>query len=261
LNIETNTTAAARHTPATRTSPLRQPAEMVLALIDQSRLRRECLKLAMTQHNPRWHVVDVAAATEILAMAEAGQTFDLLLVGAATSEHISLGEIEGLRDAFPGTPVAVTTESDNPHRARLILGAGARGFLPASLSLKVMMGALDLVLAGGIYVPSSLIEPTPERAAVAAEFGGAGEPANGLTRRQRDVLGLISKGKSNKLIADALTMSESTVKAHVKQIIKRLRVANRTQAALLANGVFAQGAVPSAVLEPSSRLPKLAVGR
>ncbi len=123
------------------------------------------------------------------------------------------------------------------------------------------MGALDLVLAGGIYVPSSLIEPTPERAAAAAEFGAAGEPASGLTRRQRDVLGLISKGKSNKLIADALTMSESTVKAHVKQIIKRLRVANRTQAALLANGVFAQGAVPNAVLEPSSRLPSIAAGR
>src|SRR5205823_2077412 len=108
--------------------------------------------------------------------------------------------------------------------------------------LKVMMGTLDLVLAGGIYIPSSLIEPVPERAAAGAgsELGAAGDRANGLTRRQRDVLGLISKGKSNKLIADALTMSESTVKAHVKQIIKRLRVANRTQAALLANGVFAQ---------------------
>ena len=55
-----------------------------------------------------------------------------------------------------------------------------------------------------------------------------------MTRRQRDVLALISEGKSNKLIADALNMSESTVKAHVKQIIRRLKVANRTQAALLA---------------------------
>jgi NarL family two-component system response regulator LiaR len=55
-----------------------------------------------------------------------------------------------------------------------------------------------------------------------------------LTRRQRDVLALISEGKSNKLIGDALTMTESTVKAHVKQIIKRLHVANRTQAALIA---------------------------
>jgi hypothetical protein len=53
------------------------------------------------------------------------------------------------------------------------------------------------------------------------------------------VLALIAQGKSNKLIADALTMSESTVKAHVKQIIKRLHVANRTQAALMATGSLA----------------------
>jgi len=59
-------------------------------------------------------------------------------------------------------------------------------------------------------------------------------PWRDLTRRQRDVLELIAEGKSNKLIADALNMSESTVKAHVKQIIRRLNVANRTQAALRA---------------------------
>jgi DNA-binding NarL/FixJ family response regulator len=75
------------------------------------------------------------------------------------------------------------------------------------------------------------------------------EPWSELTRRQRDVLGLISQGKSNKLIADALDMSESTVKAHVKQIIKRLRVANRTQAALLA---AAAGPFPFASAPPRS---------
>jgi DNA-binding NarL/FixJ family response regulator len=71
---------------------------------------------------------------------------------------------------------------------------------------------------------------------VAQQQKRASEPWSELTRRQRDVLGLIAQGKSNKLIADALSMSESTVKAHVKQIIKRLHVANRTQAALLATG-------------------------
>ena len=55
----------------------------------------------------------------------------------------------------------VVAENGNPQRARAILGTGARGFLPASLSLKVLMGALDLVLAGGVYVPSSLIEAAP----------------------------------------------------------------------------------------------------
>ena len=59
------------------------------------------------------------------------------------------------------------------------------------------------------------------------------------------MLALISEGKSNKLIAQALAMSESTVKAHVKQIIKRLQVANRTQAALLATGAGRPRAAPA----------------
>jgi DNA-binding NarL/FixJ family response regulator len=74
-------------------------------------------------------------------------------------------------------------------------------------------------------VPLSLTEAVP-----AAER----PPWCALTPRQCDVLALIAEGKANKLIADALNMSESTVKAHVKQIIRRLKVANRTQAALLA---------------------------
>ncbi len=178
-------------------------AASAVAIIDRSRLRRECLKLALAQHNPHWHVAEFATADELLRIVAASEQFDLVLIGAATAEHVDLGQLERMREMLPETPVVVVAENGNPQRARAILGTGARGFLPASLSLKVLMGALDLVLAGGVYVPSSL---------------------------------LISQGKSNKLIADALTMSESTVKAHVKQIIKRLHVSNRTQAALLATG-------------------------
>ncbi len=210
--------------------------ESAVALIDHGRLRRECLKLALTEHNPGWHVTDVGSAEDVVHLAHSGENFDLLLLGAATSDHIDLQQIELLRSALPDVPIVVVAENDNPPRARAILNAGTRGFLPASLSLKVLMGALDLVLAGGVYVPSSLIEPGPARAGAWQTPSRPSEPWSELTRRQRDVLSLISQGKSNKLIADALTMSESTVKAHVKQIIKRLHVANRTQAALLATG-------------------------
>ena len=65
-----------------RLTAQRSPVETVVALIDQSRLRRECLKLAMAQHNARWRVVDMASAQEVLRLAEAGQHFDLVLIGA-----------------------------------------------------------------------------------------------------------------------------------------------------------------------------------
>ncbi len=222
--------------------------DSVVALLDQSRLRRECLKLALMEHESGWRILDLASAEDVLRLAEGGQQFDLLLMGAATAELVDLAQVEMLHQALPDTPIVVVAENDNPHRARLILNAGTRGFLPASLSLKVLLGALDLVLAGGVYVPSSLIDPGPQRASAAPAQKRANEPWSELTRRQRDVLGLIAQGKSNKLIADALSMSESTVKAHVKQIIKRLHVANRTQAALLATGSLA----PQPASEPAA---------
>jgi len=211
-------------------------AASAVAIIDRSRLRRECLKLALAQHNPHWHIAEFATADELLRIVAASEQFDLVLIGAATAEHVDLGQLERMREMLPETPVVVVAENGNPQRARAILGTGARGFLPASLSLKVLMGALDLVLAGGVYVPSSLIEAPTRQSGLDNGAEAPAEPWSELTRRQRDVLGLISQGKSNKLIADALAMSESTVKAHVKQIIKRLHVSNRTQAALLATG-------------------------
>jgi len=211
-------------------------ADSAIAIVDSSRLRRECLRLAIAQHSPDRQVTEAGSADELIHLVNSGSRFDLMLVGAATAEHIDLRQLESLRRTLPETPLVVVAETDNPQRARQILSTGARGYLPASLSLRVLMGAIDLVLAGGVYVPSSLIENSPQRSGSWQGSSPASEPWSELTRRQRDVLGLISQGKSNKLIADALTMSESTVKAHVKQIIKRLNVANRTQAALVATG-------------------------
>jgi DNA-binding NarL/FixJ family response regulator len=208
-------------------------APCALAVVDHSRLRRECLRLAFSHHNPQWQVSDFGSADEL---ARSTTQVDLVLIGAATAEHVDLVQLETIRDALPDTPVVVVAENANPQRARQILNAGARGFLPASLSLKVLMGAIDLVLAGGVYVPSSLLDTARPLHDAWNGADRSSEPWSELTRRQRDVLALISHGKSNKLIADALTMSESTVKAHVKQIIKRLHVSNRTQAALLATG-------------------------
>jgi two-component system, NarL family, nitrate/nitrite response regulator NarL len=197
------------------------PIRRNLAIVDQSPLRRECLKLALLQQPRRWHVTDVATTIELVQLIRRGEGFEV----------IDLADLTLLSTAAPDIPILVTADCDDAESARVILRSGARGFLPTSLGLKVLMGALERMRAGGTYVPLVLTEPAlptrtePMRAT----------PWRELTRRQRDVLALISEGKSNKLIADALTMTESTVKAHVKQIIKRLHVANRTQAALIAS--------------------------
>jgi DNA-binding NarL/FixJ family response regulator len=201
-----------------------------LAIVDQSRLRCDCLKLALAQQPKRWRVTDVGSAAELTQLARQGDQFDVILLGGSTCAQIDFADIAHLTAAFPRAPVLVAADCDDRERAHAILRAGAQGFLPTSYSLKVLMGALERVRTGGTYVPLALSEPAANSGPQQLPSG----PMQVLTRRQRDVLALISLGKSNKLIADALTMSESTVKAHVKQIIRRLNVANRTQAALLA---------------------------
>jgi two-component system, NarL family, nitrate/nitrite response regulator NarL len=211
------------------------PIRRHLAVVDQSPLRRECLKLALLQQSRRWHVTDVATAIELAELVRRGEGFEVILLGGSTCAHIDLADLALLSAAAPETPILVTADCDDAEGARMILRSGARGFLPTSHGLKVLMGALERMRVGGTYVPLSLSEPVvPERARDA--------PWRELTRRQCDVLALISEGKSNKLIGDALTMTESTVKAHVKQIIKRLHVANRTQAALIASRASWQSA-------------------
>ena len=196
-----------------------------LAIVDHSRLRSDCLKLALSMQPRRWRVADVPTVSELIQRVLHGEEFDVILLGGSTCSQIDLVDLSSLTAAVPHTPILVAADCDDPERAHRILRAGARGFLPATHSLKVLIGALERVRTGGTYVPLTLTEaaPTAER-----------EPWRALTRRQCDVLALIAEGKANKLIADALNMSESTVKAHVKQIIRRLNVANRTQAALLA---------------------------
>jgi DNA-binding NarL/FixJ family response regulator len=197
-------------------------------------------------------VSEAADAEELLQLAAEGSGLALVLVSVVAGEGIDLHQVQELRRELPDVPLMVMAETDHPHHSRQILATGARGFVPTSLSLKVVLGAVDLVLAGGVYVPSSLIDNGTARPAIAPSR----EPWSELTRRQRDVLALIAQGKSNKLIADALTMSESTVKAHVKQIIKRLAVANRTQAALVATG-HGGFTARAAAQPPAADVPRL----
>jgi DNA-binding NarL/FixJ family response regulator len=113
-----------------------------------------------------------------------------------------------------------------------MLAKKVRGYVPTSFSLDTAMQAMDLVRAGGTFVPaSSLIAAhhAPEDAQAGAQ------KTNGLfTTRQAAVIDALRRGKPNKIIAFELKMRESTVKVHVRNIMKKLKATNRTQVAYLA---------------------------
>jgi DNA-binding NarL/FixJ family response regulator len=187
-----------------------------LAIVDPSRLRRDLLKVALGLQGKRWQVSDVAAAAELVRLMARGDAFAVILLGAPTCRQIRLSDLDLILAAAPRTPVLVAADCDDRERALAILRAGARGFLPTNLGLKVLLAALERVRAGGAYVPLALTDPGAAGAAAARAT-----PWHKLTRRQCEVLVLVSEGYPNKLIAAALTTTESTVKAHVKEIIRR----------------------------------------
>ena len=128
-------------------------------------------------------------------------------------------------------PVVVISGSDDTEDALRALEAGAMGYVPERSDLDTLAQALQLVLAGGTYVPPlRRAAPGPAPAAVAAAPGLDELP---LTPRQKHVLQLLTQGLSNKLIARALGVSVETVKDHVAAVLKALGVSSRTQAVLV----------------------------
>ena len=112
---------------------------------------------------------------------------------------------------------------------------GARGYVPKSASEEVLRHALGLVLSGEAYLPRGVLTRWTERRQEPLGSGARGAGAlYRLTPRQCEVLAQLTLGLSNKEIARALGPLESTVKVHVKTILKKLAASNRTQAAMMA---------------------------
>src|SRR4030095_12386182 len=125
---------------------------------------------------------------------------------------------------------------------------GAMGFVPKRASNETLQEALHVVMQGGIYVPqmsmSEAAAPVAgDPASFAAQHSAAAMAAFKLTPRQTDVLALLLRGMSNKLIARELNLSVETVKDHVAAVLRALGVNSRTQAVLAVSQMPGQGGI------------------
>jgi DNA-binding NarL/FixJ family response regulator len=133
--------------------------------------------------------------------------------------------------AAPGTPILVVSSLADQRVIRAAMRAGAVGFVPKHSHRDIYRAALDAVREGCIFLPEGM-------AADVEGVSTAGEVALArlglLTRQQTRILQLICEGKLNKQIAFELSIAETTVKAHVTAIMRKLGVLSRTQAVLIA---------------------------
>lgn len=130
-------------------------------------------------------------------------------------------------------PFVVLADSEDAEDILAAFEQGARAYIPTSVTLEVMIEAIKLVVAGGTYIPSCVLS-------ICANCIEAKHPAYALTPREISVLEAVRQGLPNKIIAQELGISESTIKVHVHRLLKKLKVQNRTQAAICASLIAAQ---------------------
>jgi DNA-binding NarL/FixJ family response regulator len=151
--------------------------------------------------------------------------------------------LTGVRDCFPGVQVAVVSTSVRRHDILMALDAGAHGYVPKNETPSELTLALKMIVDGRIYVPPSIVSIASlvtEGPVLNAEPPRTGPP-DILTPRQREVLELLLKGKSNKEIARTLSLGEGTVKVHMAGLFRALGVNTRAAAAAAGVHLFQGG--------------------
>lgn len=134
--------------------------------------------------------------------------------------------LEAFRRSRPTLKLLVMGPADDHGMIQRVIGAGAKGYVSLSASLAEITMAVDVVLDGSIWAPRKVMARLLEQDR-AAELAAQAGPMR-LTSRERDVLGLLVGGGSNREIATALGIDEATVKAHVGRLLRKFGVANRT---------------------------------
>ena len=148
---------------------------------------------------------------------------DVTLMDLQLPELNGIDATIAIREEHPGARVIVLTTYEGDVRVRRALTAGAAGYLLKNMIRKELIEAIRAVHAGKKYIP-------PQIAAEVAEH----YEADDLSAREIEVLRAVAEGKSNKIIADQLSITETTVKAHMKSILLKLGASDRTHAVVIA---------------------------
>jgi DNA-binding NarL/FixJ family response regulator len=218
------------HSTRHRTVDHPVPGLKTVAIIDRRALGRETLAQALAATEARLRIRAFADIGEWERSPDRSDTSVILLECGAINHDGPLPEEElrALVVAHPETPVVIMGESEDSRHIADILGQGARGYIPTSVSLGVAVGALCLAMAGGMFVPASALRNSgherPEREQTVHNLLG-------LSERQAAVADAVAMGKPNKIIAYELKLCESTVKVHIRTIMKKLQARNRTEVA------------------------------
>jgi DNA-binding NarL/FixJ family response regulator len=213
-----------------------------LVIADDHPLFRGALREAVTGLFERMEIAEAGTFNEVAELLERGSDVDLVLLDLTMPGVRGFSGLMYLRAQYPSVPVIVVSANDDPAAIRRCMEFGASGFIPKTLGVDVMRGAISHILGGGVWTPPDVDLSAGSDAETAALMARMAT----LTPQQVRVLMMLSEGLLNKQIAYQLGVSEATVKAHVSAILQKLGVESRTQAVIAAakieTGQWSQGA-------------------
>ena len=216
-------------------------AALRIVIADDHPLYRDALELVVGDIFPAAGIITCASQDDVLGVIRQDDGADLVLLDLKLPGAMGFTCLTLIHDLNPITPVVIVSAIEDPATMREAIEHGASGYLPKSSDRKTMRHALQLVMAGSVFLPVSAVSSNWLRRPAQPQKESADGEQTSLTARQRIVLKLMAEGKSNKEIANELSITEITVKAHVSAILRKLGVSNRVQAAMLAKDVLLPG--------------------
>lgn len=201
-----------------------------ILIIDDHPLFREALQSAIMRILPKTGIYEASNFPEALKAIRSVGRIHLVLLDLYMPDVRGFEGLLTLRTLYPTLPVAVISGQEDPRFIREALNYGAAGFIPKSYGKEQMAAALSEILDGNVFAPvdADRVVVSPEE----QEKIGLARQLMSLTRQQLVVLKMMREGKLNKQIAFEIGLSETTIKSHVSEILRKLNVISRTQAVL-----------------------------
>ncbi|SCK05153.1 response regulator transcription factor [Vogesella sp. LIG4] len=208
--------------------------EATVLIADDHPLFREAMRLVVSSAlGEGCEIVECEGLEAVLDAVRANPAIELAMLDLNMPGMDGLTGLARLRQQAPTLPFIVVSADERIHTVESVMSVGASGFIPKSFSRELMSEAVNAVLDGEIFLPPALADrDTGAPASNPEQLQDLASRLALLTKQERTVLDYIVNGKSNKVVAIELNIAESTVKAHVSAILRKLKVSSRTQAVI-----------------------------
>lgn len=210
---------------------------MKILIADDHELFLKGLEFVLHMNFPDAEIICAQNYSQIFSCLEKQKDFDLIITDLAMPDANWFDALNKIHQTAVETPIIIISAVFDKEILQKTIEAGVSGYIPKSSSNQLMLSAINLVLAGGVYIPHDMLDNAVDNQEINQELHSLKrmmqiKPQKKLTPRQVEVVKLIAKGLPNKIIAHELGLTEGTVKVHITVILKILGVNNRTGAVM-----------------------------